>query len=672
MCKEGPKKSVLKKMAIPVLMISKHPRSRKQNTKSLVCSKSKKCLVRLRPKMQSIPKVDLDEKTVREWKVLMYNQDSKGLEEDDEWERERWEKERISLYDQVKSFISIMQLIQGEMHFSHWKGSVVDSIVGYPVGATRVNSRSKSVKKRKSEDICFKTNTNSKRKRMKKEHDVIDWNALWKSCPKGDRGKTTYTYGTLDALDWDAVRMAEVDDIAEAIKKRGMNNNLATRIKNCLNALERDLGSIDLEWIRDVPPHKAKEYLLSIRGLGLKSVECIHLLTLLHKAFPIDTNAGRVAVRLGWVPLQPLPEGQEFHLLKEYPKVNSIQMYLWPRLSKLDHPILYELHCQMITIGKVFCTKRNPNCNACPMRAECKHYASFIASTQPSLPDIQKKDDANLRDPTALAESHMMIEVADTDAKEPVERDIEDFGLDGIPQIRLDDKKLKENMQKFINERNIPLQEAEMSNTLMVLISETGSILVPKLKNLSHLRTQHQVYVLPDSHYVLAGLEEREPRDSCPYLLAIWTPENVNKNEYISQEDTVYGTFLVPSRTAMRGIFPLNGTYFQANEVFADDESSEIPIEVPRESIWHLPRTTLYCGSNISTICRGMKTQEVQKCFWRGFVCFRGFNRKTREAKPLSQRFHLPMSKAGKPRGTKKKGQGNQEVFGEERVEQAA
>ncbi|KAL0389124.1 UNVERIFIED_CONTAM: DEMETER-like protein 3 [Sesamum calycinum] len=314
------------------------------------------------------------------------------------------------------------QICKGEMHFSHWKGSVIDSIVGayltqnvsdtlsssafislaakYPVGPTRVNSRKKSVQKRKSKDICFKAD-NSKRKRMKKEHNVIDWNALRKNCPEDDREK----YGTLDALDWDAVRMAEVDDIAEAIKKRGMNNNLAARIKNCLNTLERDLGSIDLEWIRDVPPHKAKEYLLSIRGLGLKSVECIRLLTLLHQAFPIDTNAGRVAVRLGWVPLQPLPEGQEFHLLKEYPKVNSIQMYLWPRLSKLDHPMLYELHCQM------------------------------MGSTQPSLPDIQEKDDANLSDPMALAESHMMIEVSDWDAKEPVERDIEDFGLDEIPEI---------------------------------------------------------------------------------------------------------------------------------------------------------------------------------------------------------------------------------------------
>lgn len=34
-----------------------------------------------------------------------------------------------------------------------------------------------------------------------------------------------------------------------------------------------------------------REYLLSIRGLGLKSVECIRLLTLHHLAFPVSVAA---------------------------------------------------------------------------------------------------------------------------------------------------------------------------------------------------------------------------------------------------------------------------------------------------------------------------------------------------------------------------------------------
>jgi endonuclease III len=65
-----------------------------------------------------------------------------------------------------------------------------------------------------------------------------------------------------------------------------------------------------------VTTNGCREYLLSINGLGLKSVECVRLLSLHQIAFPVDTNVGRIAVRLGWVPLQPLPDELQMHLLE--------------------------------------------------------------------------------------------------------------------------------------------------------------------------------------------------------------------------------------------------------------------------------------------------------------------------------------------------------------------
>jgi len=94
----------------------------------------------------------------------------------------------------------------------------------------------------------------------------------------------------------------------------------------------------------------------------------------------------------------------------------------------------------------------------------------------------------------------------------------------------------------------------------------------------------------------------------------------------------------IPCRTAMRGSFPLNGTYFQVNEVrkilcssyysftclidriktfahhikvFADHDSSLNPIEVPRSWLWNLPRRTVYFGTSIPTIFRGTTTESV-------------------------------------------------------------
>ncbi|KAL2487223.1 Protein ROS1 [Abeliophyllum distichum] len=549
----------------------------------------------------------------------------------------------------------------------------------------------------------------------KEKQKPVDWDIFRKQAQEGGRRREK-TANTMDSVDWEAVRCADVNEVAQTIKERGMNNVLAERIKEFLNRLVRDHGSIDLEWLRDIPPDKAKEYLLSVRGLGLKSVECVRLLTLHHLAFPVDTNVGRIAVRLGWVPLQPLPESLQLHLLELYPVLESIQKYLWPRLCKLDQRTLYELHYQMITFGKVFCTKSKPNCNACPMRGECRHFASAFASARLALPGTEEKSNVSaienkaadqnpvkiinhlqlplpqanqLEAHTEASNSEPIIEVPATpepiievpatpepDQTEVLECDIEDNfeDPDDIPTIQLNMEEFTHNLQAIM-QKQMELQEGDMSKALVALTPEAASIPMPKLKNVSRLRTEHQVYELPDSHPLLQRMDKREPDDPCSYLLAIWTPGETAdsiqppEGQCISQESgnlctdetcfscnsiregnsqTVRGTLLIPCRTAMRGSFPLNGTYFQVNEVFADHESSLNPISVPRDWLWNLPRRTVYFGTSIPTIFKGLSTEGIQYCFWRGFVCVRGFEWKTRAPRPLIARLHFPASKVTK------------------------
>ncbi|KAK7284922.1 hypothetical protein RJT34_19676 [Clitoria ternatea] len=557
------------------------------------------------------------------------------------------------------------------------------------------------------------------RERGKEKKNNFDWDSL-RIQAQAKAGKREKTENTMDSLDWDAVRRADVNEISNAIKERGMNNMLAERIKNFLNLLVDVHGAIDLEWLRDVPPDRAKEYLLSIRGLGLKSVECVRLLTLHHLAFPVDTNVGRIAVRLGWVPLQPLPESLQLHLLELYPVLESIQKYLWPRLCKLDQRTLYELHYQMITFGKVFCTKSKPNCNACPMRGECRHFASAFASARLALPGPEQKNivistgnNVTEQNPSvvinqlplplpestnqaeALQQTEMIrqleakfeININQPIIEEPAspepecsqvsENDIEDTFYEEsceIPTIKLDVEEFTLNLQNYMQE-NMELQEGEMSKALVALHPDAACIPTPKLKNVSRLRTEHYVYELPNSHPLLEGWDKREPDDPGRYLLAIWTPGETadsiqppetkcssqdcgqlcNERECFScnsfREATsqiVRGTILIPCRTAMRGSFPLNGTYFQVNEVFADHDSSLDPISVPRSWIWNLNRRTVCFGTSVPSIFKGLSTREIQQCFWRGYVCVRGFDRKTRAPRPLLARLHFPASRLAK------------------------
>ncbi|XP_039128458.1 DNA glycosylase/AP lyase ROS1 [Dioscorea cayenensis subsp. rotundata] len=161
-------------------------------------------------------------------------------------------------------------------------------------------------------------------------------------------------------------------------------------------------------------------------------------------------------------------------------------------------------------------------------------------------------------------------------------------------------------------------------------------------------------------------MDEQEENDEYRYLFAIWKPgENAESSEppinhcsfqgfdelcnnmacfrcnglREAKSETVRGTLLIPCRTAMRGRFPLNGTYFQVNEVFADNKSSKDPIVVPRNWLWNLPRKICYFGTGISTIFRGLTMEEIQFCMGQGTVCIRGFDRETRRVELLYKKI---------------------------------
>lgn len=406
-----------------------------------------------------------------------------------------------------------------------------------------------SRKDKKKLKVDKETIVRRKKDAVKKDEN-IDWDAVrisYSQNKEKDRPNER-----MDSVDWEAVRSAPQEMVADAIKARGQNNILAGRIQEFLNRIVKDHGSIDLEWLRDVPANKSKAYLLSINGLGLKSVECVRLLSLQQLAFPVDINVARITVRLGWVPLRPLPGDLHIHLLNDFPDLEQVQRYLWPRLCTLSVPTLYMLHYVLITFGKVFCTKSKPNCNQCPMRGECLHFASAAASTRHALPGPQQKSIDNFLVPNAMfrtqnqnvspvfpllegipfftSEIEPIIEepASPEPERESISgRDIEDYFADDsdeIPTIILNTEEFTKNLNNYGDMSNLISHDGDISNAMVALTSRAASFAMPKLKNVSRLRTVHQAYVLRDTHRHLLGFEELEPDDPGSYLLIIWTP----------------------------------------------------------------------------------------------------------------------------------------------------
>lgn len=112
------------------------------------------------------------------------------------------------------------------------------------------------------------------------------------------------------------------------------------------------------------------------------------------------------------------------------------------------------------------------------------------------LPSPEKSSLAEVR--REIGKCEPIIEEPATpeqECTEITESDIEDAFYedpDEIPTIKLNIEEFTVNLQSYMQEK-MELQECDMSKALVALNPDAASIPAPKLKNVSRLRTEHQV-----------------------------------------------------------------------------------------------------------------------------------------------------------------------------------
>lgn len=140
-----------------------------------------------------------------------------------------------------------------------------------------------------------------------------------------------------------------IEEIAEAIRVSGMQNQKARTIKAVAERFD------DYTLIKEDPDTLAKK-LLSVPGIGPKTVDVFLLMVRNYPTFPIDTHCRRVLTRLGFI-----RRGEKYEAIKE------------AVISELgrDREALLKLHTLLITHGRRVCTARKPRCGECPLRYIC-------------------------------------------------------------------------------------------------------------------------------------------------------------------------------------------------------------------------------------------------------------------------------------------------------------
>lgn len=155
-------------------------------------------------------------------------------------------------------------------------------------------------------------------------------------------------------LTWEQVLAARPQQIAAAIRSGGLAEIKSRRIKQILLRIAADRGRLDLSFLSGLPTEKARDYLVSLPGIGKKTAAVVLLFAMEKPVFPVDTHVLRVSKRLGLIP----------------PKTTMDRAHdLFDAVLKPDQ--MLPLHLGLIQHGREVCSAARPRCDACVLSDVC-------------------------------------------------------------------------------------------------------------------------------------------------------------------------------------------------------------------------------------------------------------------------------------------------------------
>ncbi len=163
-------------------------------------------------------------------------------------------------------------------------------------------------------------------------------------------------YGSMEA-----VRDADLAELIDTIRPAGLAQQKGPRIQAVLRAITEARGTLDLKFLRKLPPAEARAWLTQFNGVGPKTASIVLLFSLGVPMFPVDTHVHRVTGRLG---LRPAT-------------MSADQSHEW--LELLFAPETYlDAHINLIRHGREICHARNPQCEICPVQHLCDDYQQRV------------------------------------------------------------------------------------------------------------------------------------------------------------------------------------------------------------------------------------------------------------------------------------------------------
>jgi endonuclease-3 len=163
-------------------------------------------------------------------------------------------------------------------------------------------------------------------------------------------------WAKLPPPDWTRVEVTPLDELVDVIRPAGLANQKAARIQASLAKLRAERGDHSLEFLGEMEPLEARDWLTSIGGVGVKTASVVLMMSFGMPLMPVDRHVERVSKRIGLIP----------------PKVSAVEAHD-RYLALLEPEQCYPLHVGLITHGRNLCDARSPRCDECPIALRCRY-----------------------------------------------------------------------------------------------------------------------------------------------------------------------------------------------------------------------------------------------------------------------------------------------------------
>lgn len=180
---------------------------------------------------------------------------------------------------------------------------------------------------------------------------ILTQNTNWKNVEKALENMREE-----NLLDSQTLSDSKTERIQEAIRPAGYYRQKSARLVRLAQWVIKEGSEHEnvVDSLMDRPVDELRMELLAINGIGPETADSILLYALNKPVFVVDTYTMRVFSRHEM--LEPR---------MSYREVQETFMYSLPD----DLDLLRDYHAQLVEVGKRYCSKSNPSCEECPLRA---------------------------------------------------------------------------------------------------------------------------------------------------------------------------------------------------------------------------------------------------------------------------------------------------------------